>query len=373
MDPVKILKRAWHIVWNYRVLWIFGFILALAASGSSGGNGNNGIQYNMDSSDFPAQGEEFNFDAESFGEAMNQIGEAFERAFVQEGIPPSEFTTMLWVAGFFILAMIILGVLTSIAGYVSETSVIRMVDEYESSGTKLSFREGWRLGWNRRSWKLFLIDIIVHLPVFLLLAFFVVIGFAIYNMATAPGVDGMWAGFAGVIAVVLVVLFVFAILMAFLRLLRQFFWRKAALEELSVRDSLRAGYQLFRDNWKDVGIMWLVMIGLGIAWAIVSIIAIVVSLPLIAITVVAGAIVAAIPGLLLYGFFSLFLSGYLPWVAAGLFILPLFFIVGFSPWVMLSGWALTYTSTVWTLVYRELQALPELAVGPDSEIEVLEE
>ena len=28
MDNMKILKRAWYILWNYRTLWIFGFILA---------------------------------------------------------------------------------------------------------------------------------------------------------------------------------------------------------------------------------------------------------------------------------------------------------------------------------------------------------
>ncbi len=29
----KILKRAWHILWNYRVLWIFGILLAITAGG----------------------------------------------------------------------------------------------------------------------------------------------------------------------------------------------------------------------------------------------------------------------------------------------------------------------------------------------------
>jgi len=35
---------------------------------------------------------------------------------------------------------------------------------------------------------------------------------------------------------------------------------------------------------------------------------------------------------------------------------------------LLSGWSLTYTSTVWTLVYRELKALPALAPEVDDEI-----
>jgi hypothetical protein len=39
LDVTKILKRSWHIVWNYRTLWIFGFILAVTIGGNSFGNG----------------------------------------------------------------------------------------------------------------------------------------------------------------------------------------------------------------------------------------------------------------------------------------------------------------------------------------------
>ena len=38
IDIGKILKRSWHILWNYRVLWIFGFILAMTAGGNGSGN-----------------------------------------------------------------------------------------------------------------------------------------------------------------------------------------------------------------------------------------------------------------------------------------------------------------------------------------------
>ena len=376
MDPVKILKRAWNIVWNYRVLWIFGFILALTASGSSGGSGNNGSRYSVN------QREEFRMPSNMQRE-FDSVGEAFEELFTygipalerELHLPSGELGKMLWVGVAFVFVMFIYGLLMAVVRYVTETSVIRMVDEYEASDTKLSFREGWRLGWNRRAWRLFLINLIVNIPTFLLLAFFAITGFVVYKTATASrfGSGGMWASWAGIIAVVLVVLFVFMLLMVFLNLLRHFFWRTAALENLGVGDSFRAGYQLFRENWKDVGIMWLVMVGVGIAWAIVSIIAIVITLPLIAITVVAGAVVAAIPGLVLVGFFSIFLSGYLPWIAGGLFVLPLFFTVGFSPWILLNGLTLIYSSTVWTLVYRELRALPELASLGEPEIVEIEE
>ena len=53
LDPIKILQRAWHIVWNYRTLWIFGLILALVAGGLSSGNGNNGMQWREDGENNP--------------------------------------------------------------------------------------------------------------------------------------------------------------------------------------------------------------------------------------------------------------------------------------------------------------------------------
>ena len=36
IDFGKILKRAWHILWNYRILWIFGILLAITTGGGGG-------------------------------------------------------------------------------------------------------------------------------------------------------------------------------------------------------------------------------------------------------------------------------------------------------------------------------------------------
>jgi hypothetical protein len=155
------------------------------------------------------------------------------------------------------------------------------------------------------------------------------------------------------------------ILGIFLGLLRNFFWRVAVLEDAGVGESLRRGFGMVREHWKSVGLMWLVMIGLGIAWIIVSIIAIIVTIPVVLLTSVVAALVVALPGLLLFAVFSAFLSGPLPWIAAALFILPLFFIIAFSPWLLLGSWQSVFTSSVWTLTYRELKALP--AIAPQAE------
>jgi hypothetical protein len=84
---------------------------------------------------------------------------------------------------------------------------------------------------------------------------------------------------------------------------------------------------------------------------------------------VPGILVAAIPALLAGGLTSLFLSGWLPWIVGGVFGLPLFLVIAFSPWLLLGSWQTIFTSTVWTLTYRELKALPALKVenpSPDT-------
>ena len=372
MDPVKILKRAWHILWSYRALWVFGLILALTAAGSSSGNANSSARYSGDGNNQSYQAPLPENWREEIGKAFSEVGKEFAR-ILDEGLPAlgitqSELTTLIWITAIFVLFMMIICIVMAIARYVSETAVIRMVDEYEATDTKMSVREGFRIGWSRTSWRLFLINLIVNLPAILLLGLLVVVGFVIYRMVMGGNESFAVAGIVSLIGVVFLAIFVVVIVSILLHLLRHFFWRACALENLGVRESLSHGFGIVRDNWKNVGLMWLIMIGLGIAWMIVSVIAAILMIPVVLITSIIAALVVAVPGLLLVGLFSLFLNGYLPWIAGGLFVAPLFFTLAFSPWVLLTAWQQVYTSTVWTLTYREIKALPaetpEMEIGP---------
>ena len=371
MDPVKILKRAWHILWSYRALWVFGLILALTAAGSSGGSGgNNGVRFSGDGNNQSYQAPLPENWREEIGKAFAEVGKEFSR-ILEDGLPAlgisrADLTALLWIAVIFVLIMIVVGLVMAVARYISETAVIRMVDEYEATDLKMSIRQGFRTGWSRTSWRLFLINLIVNLPAILLVGLLVAVGFVIYRMIVGGNETFAVAGTVSLIGVVFLAIFVVVILSILLHLLRQFFWRVCALEDVGVGESLRRGFAMVRENWKNVGLMWLIMIGLGIVWVVVSVIAVIITIPVVLITAVIGAVVAAIPGLLLVGFFSLFLSGYLPWIAGGLFVLPLFFTIAFSPWVLLTAWQQIYTSTVWTLTYREIKALP--AETPVTEI-----
>ena len=364
IDPVKILQRAWHILWNYRALWVFGLVLALAAGGSASSHGgNNSFQFRDDehSSQTPSYGS-----IQEFFNALNQqMEKLFDQGIPEANISGQTLTTFLWLVGIFVVLMLVVGILVTIARYVSETAVIRMVDEYENTGAKMTVREGFRIGWSRTAWRLFLINLIVNLPVILIVILLFIAGLIMLGILGNGDTTLNPVSIAAIVGLVFFVIFVVIILSIFLSLLRHFFWRISVLEDTGVRESIRRGFALVRENWKSVGLMWLVMIGIGIAWMIVSIVAFIVTIPLVIVTSVVAAIVAAVPALLLVGLFSLFLTGLLPWIAAALFILPLFLVIAFSPWLLLDSWKSVYASTVWTLTYREIKALP--AIAPQAE------
>ena len=364
IDPIKILQRAWHILWNYRTLWVFGLLLALAAGSSTGSGGNNGAQWREDNQSYqpPSYG--------SVQEFFNDLSRQVERLFTQ-GIPEADITgealtAFLWTIGVFVVFMLLVGIVVAIAYYVSVNAVIRMVDEYENTGTKMGVRQGFRIGWSRTAWRLFLINLIVNLPVILFFVALLVGAASFFLSALNGNVNLTPASLVGIFGLIFLGGFIVLIWSILFNLLRPFFWRISVLEDASVGESFRRGFAMVREHWKNVGLMWLVMIGLGIAWIVVSIIAIIVTIPIVILTAIAAAIVAAIPFMLLLGLFSLFLTGPLPWIAAGIFILPLFFIIAFSPWLLLGSWQSVFTSSVWTLTYRELKALP--AVAPQAEV-----
>jgi hypothetical protein len=359
IDPIKIIKRAWTILWSYRTLWVFGLVLALAAGSSSAQGSNNGYQYEQGSRE-PQHVTPRDIQG-AWQDFQQELSRLFERGIPRLDLTGQDLTRFIWIFGAFILVMVLFGIVMAIARYVSETAVIRMVDDYEATGTKLSVREGFRIGWSQTAWRLFLINLIVNLPAITLVLVLLFVGVGVFFAVINGSAD--FAAFSVVSTVVLAFLsiFVVVILTVLLHLLRNFFWRICVLEGAGVRESLQRGLALVLENWKNVGLMWLVMIGLGIVWAVASVILFIITIPLLVVTAIIAVLVAVVPFLLLVGLFSLFTGGILPWIAGGLFVAPLFFILAFSPWVLVGSWQSIFTSTVWTLTYREIKALPVLA------------
>lgn len=358
IDVGKVLKRSWNILWDYKTLWIFGFLLALTSSGGGG----NGSRYQFGRSE---GGREPGFDLGQGGPAMENLNR-----WLQQNVmpllehPEQHIGTFIWVGILLFVLVVLISVLAALIRYPSETAVIRLVDEYEQTGAKMGFRQGWQLGWSRRAFRLWLIDLILSLPVILFAL--VVLGAGTLFFINIPDADS--AALLPILGTSLLCIvplgLVFVGLIVFLGLLRILFARAIALEGVGMGDSVRYGWALFKRNWKSIAVVWLAMVGIGILYGIASIIAFFVLIPAYIVLAIPAAIVAAMPGLIALAIASLFATSPLTWIIAALVALPFFFAIAFAPMILLSGWYMLYNANVWTLTYRELRHFEQAGTPP---------
>jgi len=359
IDITKILKRAWNILWTYRVLWVIGFILGLTTATSMPNGNNSGWREDIRDRQ---TGETFPLPTrEELQDAWEQMQQEMDWLPWRMNISTQEWNTLLWIGVGLLFGLLGLGVASAVARYVAETAAIRMVDEYERTGQKVSWRQGLRYGWSRTAWRLFLIELLISLPVILLVLGGLITGVVVFVLVIGDNSLLSTAGIIAMIAVIFLLIFLGVILAIFLRVLREFFWRACVLEQVGVSQAIRLGWGMIKRHWKSAGLMWLVMIAVHITWSIALVLAFFIGLPLLVVTILTGTIVGGVPGLLAGMLSSLFLGDPLPWIVGTLIGLPFFLVVAFSPLILFRGLGLVYNSTVWTLTYRELNILQNLA------------
>ncbi len=362
MDNMKILKRAWYILWNYRTLWVFGFILALAVGGSTFERygSNSGYRYATDKNiqkEFPLpswEGQPFE-SPQAFMETLRSIG----YSMTEEINSQPEIGVLIKFLVVFIILMVFFGIGVKILGYVSETAVIRMVDEFETTSQKISIRQGFHYGWSRTSWRLFLIDLlIVSLPAVVFISILVMLVWGGVSIGINIGTTQGWIfSLVFLVGLASLTVLLFSFYFVIVGLLRNIIVRACVLEQLDVRTALHNGFSVVRGNWKEIGLFWLIMVGLAIAWSIASVFLIFLLIPFIVVSFTLAALVAILPGLVVGGFSSIFLSGYWPIVVGIMFGLPLFFPLAGSPILFIEGLAQLFKSVSWTLVYREINII----------------
>mgnify|MGYP001118586441 CR=1 FL=1 len=343
MDHIKVLKRAWEITWRYRVLWIFGIILALTAGGGGGGNGPQATFGGNGNGGFPPPGD-----------------------FSMPEISPRVVTALIVIGIGLACVIVVLVIASVVARYVAETALIRMVNDYEETGEQRSVRQGFRLGWSRTTFRLFLIRLLTGLPLALafILLFVLTAGLVIPSVM-AIDAHNVTIGVIGIVAATglfFLSLFLLILVSVVLSLLRKFFWRACALEELGVIEAIRQGFGVVRHHWQDVLVMWLIMVGVSIGWIIAMIAITIVLFPVILLLIVVGGVLGGLPALLIGGLASLFFEGAVPWILAAVVGGPIFILVVAAPWIFLGGLMEVFKSSTWTLTYRELRALEGLEI-----------
>jgi hypothetical protein len=320
MNHRSILTRAWRIVWQYRALWVFGFLFVLAG----GGGGWRA----------------FNGGGSSGGGTSSGTGPRTFPNFPHFTPPNIDWNTVALIAGIVLAVVLVLTVVTLIIRYVAETALMAGTDEIEATGAAFSVRRGFRLGWSRPAWRLFVADLVIHLPLALA---------ALVLLAVAAAPLLLWLtrvvplGILGTVVTValgallilslIVVSLVLSVVMPYLR-------RRVVLGQQGPLAALRQSARLVRASLMDTGLMWLLLAGLRIGWGLVMI-------PVVLVVLLVAAVVAGVPAGLA------FLLTH-TWVWAAVIGAPLFILVVVLPMTFVSGLFETYVSAAWTLAYREV-------------------
>lgn len=315
MSHTEILKQAFRITWRYRPLWIFGFLLALCGGGGGGGGGNFFR--------IPGGGRQDG----DFGKLPN--------------IPQIDPNLIITLVIGFVCLILLLVVVGIVVRQVTRTALIGMVRQVKETDVVTS-RDGWRFGWSNRAWRIFLLNLLIGIPAAILTFGLALLAFSpllllLLDSTTFRVLSVILTIFACIFVVILLI--VAGVIMA---PIQELAWRRIALDQQGVIDSLREAVTLIKHRFKDVALIWLLMFGVGLAWGIGSLIIV---LP---VSLIAAAIVGGIPAGLVY------LISQSGWgaVIAGVPLGLLALIVVSSA---ANGLYLIYQSAVWTLAYLELQ------------------
>jgi hypothetical protein len=253
--------------------------------------------------------------------------------------------------------------LLALVRYPSETAVMRMVDAHEQTGEKVTFKQGWKLGWDARAWRVFLVDLLIGAPAFTFIMLLVgLIAWMVYRLVETAAIQ---LAAPAVVGIILVSLFLvsFAIFMVFVSFLRQYVARYAAIDGMGVGESFKRGWVLFKSQFKHTFLMGLVLIGVGMAFGFAMVLAVFLLIPAYVLLAAPAAIVAAIPGGLAYWIASLSAPTAVAVMVGLIVAMPFFVTVMFLPVSFISGMFAVFTSNAWTLTFRQLKpAVPPLII-----------
>jgi hypothetical protein len=336
MNHGQILKRAWNILWSYRALWIFGIILAITSPSPS---------FSRPRAEYSGRPETRGFQITPPGEITREF-EKLGKLF-SEGVPAATRDTIIPLVIGLVCAGLLLFILFRIGYYISQVALLRMVNGYEETGEKVSWKEGFRLGWSRAAWHLFLIDLVVYVPV--MLGFTILFGFAALPvlLGIGAGNEPTIPGIIATVGLVFLVIFLAVAVGVTLSLIMNIIRRICVFQNAGVRESILHGWQMVCHNLKDVFLMWLLMIGVCIGFMIAII-------PVVLLLVGVGILVGGGIGLAIYALIQAS-SATSAWITAIILGGGVFLLVLALPLLFLGGLREIFISTSWTLTYRELK------------------
>jgi hypothetical protein len=301
------------------VLWLFGILLAL-----TGGGAGSGFQYTW------SRGNDGN---PPMWAPPPMHGGAFP-----------EFPQFAAIFGSILLLccclLVILAIVSLIVRYVAEAGLYRMVDEIEETGSAPTWRQGFRLGWSNRTFRLWLMNLLVGI-IFFVGALILALPVLSPLLLLFSNNDGVKA-FGGILAIVFGILAFLLLLVVgtIVDGLRQFWGREIVLADRGIGESFASGFELVRRNFTDVALMWLLLLGIGLLFGLLMI-------PVTFFVLLIAGVIGGGIGWLTYA-----ITDSIGWAIA--FGAPPFLALMIIPLTFIGGLYAAFGSATWTLTYREV-------------------
>lgn len=285
MDYGYVLSRAWKIIWEHKVLWIFGILVGLGSAGGSGGStANPDVTWTMDQPPYWFDNFAFNF---------------------------SDTQGILLLCGAILLGLLLVALIIFLST-IGKIGIIRGVSDVELGAqvSRLRFGELFRLS-TPYFWRIFGMYFLV------VLAFIVaIIVLAVPLAITVVGI------FCLICLAPLAAFLLFAVL--------ELAANAIVIEDLGVIEGLKRSWMLVRTKFGPVFVMWLILFVIGLIGGLIL------ALPffLLAIPWFVGSVVSGSEALQF---------GWVLWLVCGCLYLPFLLVLsGIMQSYIGSAWTLTF-------------------------------
>ena len=318
MDFGEVLGRAWRIIWKHKVLWIFGILAGCSRGGGGGGSGNSGYRASSPGGQNPFP--QFNQYADQFG---NWIGSHW------------------WVVFLFVLLILIIVVIAAVLGTIGRIGLIKGTQKADAGAEHIGLAELWDQSLPF-FWRVFLLSLLVGLASFVLVIVLIALGFGAAVLTLGIGL------------ICLIPLFcVLALVLWFVGIVIQLAEAAIVIENLSIMDGLRRGWDVVKRNIGPVLIMWLILVVIGF------VVGLVIAIPIL---------VAVVPAAIAFAAANA-QSTNITW---GPLIVGLLCCVAYYPFLLvLNGILMAYLQSSWTLTYLRLtrpRENPEIKESPENPV-----
>ena len=289
----EVLTRAWKHIWKHKVLWIFGILASCARGGGGGGNGGGGRG---------------NYQRGLGGNTPFSGGQA-ERVMGQVG---QYIGHHVWIIIAVVVAILLLSFIFYSLGMIGRIGLIKGTSLAEKGAERLSFGEIWSESLPY-FWRIFGLNFLIGLVFLIIFIPLIVLGVVT----------------AGIGFVCLLPIFCLLIPIGWiLSIIIEQAQAAIVLEDLSIIDGLKRGWQIVKTNAMPTIVMSLI---LGIGSFIIGII---LALPLI---------IAFIPVLIGMGTLRQSLTPlYISLACCAVYMPVLIFFNGVLTAYIQSAWALTF-------------------------------